>query len=333
MLAIEQLLRLQDGVVSRRQVLDRGADDDDIERLLRRRTWARIHPGVYVEHTGPLTASQREWAAVLLAAPAALTGSSALRRHGVRTGSDRSEDRDVVEVAVDHSRVVAAPPGVRVVRMRGFDTHVQDHLCPPRIRLERVVLDLAASRDEDGAVAVIADACRSRRTTADRLLRALDESTRIRHRVLLRRILADVASGTQSVLEWRYLTRVERPHGLPTARRQRVSREGRTSMYRDVEYPQLGTIVELDGRLGHDLALDRWADLDRDLCAAGANQLTVRLGWQQVLQPCRTAEALALILTRRGWNGALRACSSSCFARDRVDPPAPVAGRSTRSAT
>ncbi|HEX2893331.1 MAG TPA: hypothetical protein VHO29_04930 [Marmoricola sp.] len=42
----------------------------------------------------------------------------------------------------------------------------------------------------------------------------------------------------------------------------------------------------------NDIALDRWADLDRDLDAAGANQLTVRLGWQQVLQPCRTAEAL-----------------------------------------
>lgn len=312
MASIEQLLRLQDGVVSRRQALDCGADDNDIERLLRRRTWARIHPGVYVEHTGPLTESQREWAAVLFAAPAALTGPSALRSHGVRTGSDRSETRAVVEVAVDHSRVVAAPPGIRVVRMRAFEAHVQDHLCPPRIRLERVVLDMAASRDEVGAVAVIADACRSRRTTADRLLRALDESTRMRHRVLLRRILSDVASGTQSVLEWRYLTRVERPHNLPTARRQRVSRPGRTAMYRDVEYPQLRTIVELDGRLGHDLALDRWADLERDLGAAATNQLTVRLGWQQVLQPCRTARAVALVLKGRGWNGALRPCSADC---------------------
>lgn len=65
-------------------------------------------------------------------------------------------------------------------------------------------------------------------------------------------VLEDVATGVYSVLEHRYLTRVERPHGLPTARRQRVVRAGRGPAYRDVEYPTIGLVVELDGRLGHD---------------------------------------------------------------------------------
>jgi hypothetical protein len=330
---IAHVLFVQDGVISRRQVLAHGGDDNDIERLLRGRVWARVHPGVYVEHTGPLTLSQREWAAVLFAAPAALSGWSALSRHGVRTGSDRAGLRGTVEVAVDHGRVIVPPPGVRVVRMRRFRDRVQPHLSPPRIRLEHAVLDAAASTDDLGAVAVIADACGSRRTTPARLLHALDERARMRRRGLLREILVDVAAGTQSVLEWMYLTRVERPHGLPVARRQRAVRAGRASAYRDVEYLEAGTIVELDGRLGHELAADRWADLARDVEAAADGEITVRLGWRQVLDPCRTAGAVAQILVARGWTSTLRPCSEQCPNGMWVGPPAPRAGEPTQSAT
>jgi hypothetical protein len=114
------------------------------------------------------------------------------------------------------------------------------------------------------------------------------------------------------VLEHRYLTRVERPHGLPTAKRQRVVRRGRTVAYRDVEYLLLATVVELDGRLGHEASADRWADLDRDLGAAREGRTTVRLGWGQIADPCRTAAAVTAILRLRGWTGAARSCSSGC---------------------
>jgi hypothetical protein len=330
---IAHVLFAQDGVISRHQFLDHGGNDNDIERLLRRRVWARVHPGVYVEHTGPLTPTQREWAAVLFAAPAALTGWSALSRHGVRSGSDRAEQRTTVEIAVDHGRAIVAPPGVRVVRMRRFDERVQLHLSPPRIRLEHAVLDACASTDELGAVAVVADACRSRLTTPARLLLALEDRPRLRHRALLSRILVDVAAGTHSVLEWMYLTRVERPHRLPVASRQRTVRVGRAAAYRDVEYRETGTIVELDGRLGHELAVDRWADLTRDVEAATGGELTVRLGWRQVLDPCRTAAAVAKILVARGWASRPTPCSDRCPAGSWVGFPASYAGRPTRSAT
>lgn len=330
---IAHVLFAQDGVISRRQVLDRGGDDNDIERLLRRRVWARVHPGVYVEHTGPLTLTQREWAAILFAAPAALSGWSALNRHGVRTGSDRTDVMATVEIAVDHRRVIVAPPGVRIVRMRRFGDRVQPHLSPPRIRLEHAVLDAAASTDELGAVAVVADACRSRRTTPARLLHALEERSRLRHRALLHRILVDVAAGTHSVLEWMYLTRVERPHGLPVARRQRAVGAGRASVYRDVEYSETGTIVELDGRLGHELAVDRWADLARDVEAAADGAVTVRLGWRQILDPCRTAAAMAQILVARGWASTPTPCSDRCPNSSWVGPPASDAGEPTQSPT
>lgn len=49
------LLRQQSGVISRRQALDTGLQHHQIRRLLRRNEWARVHHGVYVNHTGPLT--------------------------------------------------------------------------------------------------------------------------------------------------------------------------------------------------------------------------------------------------------------------------------------
>lgn len=56
---------VQHGVYSRRQLLAAGVTDNDIERMVRRRLFARVRPGIYVDHTGPLTQIQREWAAVL----------------------------------------------------------------------------------------------------------------------------------------------------------------------------------------------------------------------------------------------------------------------------
>lgn len=122
---------------------------------------------------------------------------------------------------------------------------------PPRVRLEDAVLDVASdARDEAAAVAVLADACQSRRTTAGRLWRRLSARPKLPRRKFLSALLVDVASGAYSVLEHRYLTRVERPHGLPTGRRQRVVRTGRGAAYRDVEYEGLGVWSSSTGASG-----------------------------------------------------------------------------------
>jgi hypothetical protein len=84
--------------------------------------------------------------------------------------------------------------------------------------------------------------------------------------------------------------------------------------FRDVEYLAMATVVELDGRLGHKWQRDRWRDLDRDVDSAVDGDLTVRLGWQQVLDPCRTAGLVARLLAARGWTGELRGCSPTCTA-------------------
>ncbi len=98
--SVAVLLDLQCGVISRCQVLEAGGADKDVARCLRRRLWARVHDGVYVNHTGQLTDEQRAWAAVLFYWPAALAGDSALLAHGARTTGRRHHEQDRVEVAI-----------------------------------------------------------------------------------------------------------------------------------------------------------------------------------------------------------------------------------------
>jgi hypothetical protein len=157
------------------------------------------------------------------------------------------------------------------------------------------------------------------------LIAALEELPRLRHRRLLLEILRDVDAGAYSVLERRYLVKVERPHGLPTAERQRRVQQGKNVAFRDVDYVELGTSVELDGRIGHEESTDRWADLDRDLAAVAGGELTLRAGWGQVLEPCRLADVVGRILRERGPVPTLRGCGSGCPVSDLATSPAPGA--------
>ncbi len=308
--SLARTLGQQDGVVSRSQVLSAGGDDVLIERMIRQRRWARVHPGVYIDHTGPLGWDQRAWAAVLYAAPAALSGRSALRAHGVRGHDANGESQ--VEVVVDHRRRVRSVPGERIDRLVGFDRVVQSHLSPPRVTVEYALLRIASTvASEDTAVAALADGCQCRRTTTARLAAELDQTVRIPRRRLLSSVLDDVDAGANSALERRYLNHVERAHGLPRGQRQRRD-AGAGGPFRDVVYPRQAAIVELDGRLGHEWAVERWDDLDRDIDSAATGRLTVRAGWRQVLQPCRLAAGVARILVARGWDDRPRPCGPNC---------------------
>lgn len=328
--AIKAHLRKQHGVISRAQVLGADGDDDLIEQRIRHRVWARAFPGVYVTHTGPLTWRQRAWAAVLYHAPSALAGNSALHVHGLHGQAEG----DPIELVIAHGRRVNDRPGIRTVRARDFAATTQLQRDPPRVRVEHAVLQVASeAATEDRAIAVVADACQRGRTTPARLRAALDEAARISLRPLLEEVLTDVGSGANSALEARYQRDVERAHGLPHADRQQRATDGDRTYYRDAAYTAYGLMVELDGRLGHELSGERWADLDRDLLAAESGSLTVRAGWRQALQPCRLAAAIARLLRARGWTGNPAPCSDGCPLGndDRGDFPADGAGKSPRS--
>ncbi|WP_141014598.1 type IV toxin-antitoxin system AbiEi family antitoxin domain-containing protein [Nocardioides sambongensis] len=310
---IRRLLDRQDGLIGRRQALAAGLTPTAIARLLRRRDWVAVHPGVYVDHNGPLTWTQRAWAAVLACWPSGLDAGSALRAHE-GPGRRTARDDGPIEVVVDHRRRVRAPSGVRVRRTRRLEQAIQWHLSPPRLRYEDAVLALADAGDPLTTVAVLTDAVGGRRTTAARLLERVDEIPWLHQRERLGSVLADAATGTCSVLEHAYLTQVERAHGLPRSLRQAEARDdaGRR-LLRDVLYggerPRWRQVVELDGRAFHTSARQRDRDLERDLDASLTDHPTVRLGYPQVLgRPCLTATKVARLLQRRGWAGEGHPC-------------------------
>ncbi|HET7736774.1 MAG TPA: type IV toxin-antitoxin system AbiEi family antitoxin domain-containing protein [Nocardioidaceae bacterium] len=305
---MDEILQHQAGVISRRQALEAGLEPHDIKRHLRQRHWATVHPGVYVNHTGPLTWLQRAWAAVLFSWPAALCGESALR--AVEGPGRRGRDDRIVHVAVGRHRSRVVPPGVELHRMEHLGERALWNVGPPRLRYEEAVLDVAiGASTEFEAIAVLADAVQGRRTTAVRLRAALAGRPRASRRAWLDAVLEDVAAGTCSVLEHAYLVRVERGHGLPRGRRQS---RGDGPVYRDVEYDG-GLVVELDGRLFHDSARGRDRDFDRDLAAAVDGRDSVRLSWGQVYdRGCITAHRLGRLLQVRGWTGSVRACGPDC---------------------
>ncbi|MGV0811201.1 type IV toxin-antitoxin system AbiEi family antitoxin domain-containing protein [Mycolicibacterium boenickei] len=300
---VVEILHQQDGVISRRQALGAGLREHEVRRLLRRNDWARVHAGVYVDHTGPLTWSQRAWAAVLYAAPAALCDESALGTEALP-----------IHVAVTQHRArLAVPVGVRIHYLANLQARVLWNVGPPRLRYDEAALDVACrAASELDAIAVLANACQSRRTTAQRLLQVLDSRGRVRRRRWLRAVLVDIAEGTCSVLEHGYLVRVERPHGLPRAIRQKRSTSSIGVCYRDAEYGEC-LIVELDGRVYHDSTTRRDADFERDLDAAVDGRSTVRLSYGQVFdRPCQTASKIAQVLRRQGITVAGRPCGPSC---------------------
>lgn len=313
---MDALLRLrhrQAGVLSRAQALALGADAVFVERMLRRREWVRVHDGVYVDHTGPLSQRQREWAALLRYPGSVLSAEAALSAAGLE--GDRRPRR--VELAVQHGRRVARAPGIVVTQLRCFESAALLETSPPRLRVEHAALLVAsAATGEDAVVAVLADVVREGATTTDRLLSALTDHPKLPRRALLREVLADVAEGAQSPLERRYLRDVERAHGLPRGERQvrevvrQVEGEVLRWVVRDVRYRAHRTLVELDGRLGHAAALDRWDDLQRDLDAAVNGDLSLRAGWQQVLHRCRLAAIVAEVLAARGWTGSPHPCAA-----------------------
>ncbi|WP_182920361.1 hypothetical protein [Nocardioides cavernaquae] len=328
---LEDLLDLQDGVVARRQVIDlHGESDATIRRRLRRREWVIIQPGVYLNHTGTPTWRQRAWAATLYAAPSALAGTSALRAADGPGRRDYSDDGPI-RVIVAADRDVRSQPGVEVERRESYASIVHQQLSPPRVRIEHAAIDAAAAAPTDMAsIGVLSDAIRSRRTTAQGMLKAAESRKRLRRRHLIIGVLADTAAGAASVLEIEYLRRVERAHGLPSAQRQIRDVTARTGqsravVNRDAELPELGLIIELDGRIGHSTSAERDAGLERDLDAALTDRSTLRLGWGQAyVRPCSTAAKLAVLLRKLGWQGQMQSCPSCPAVADQLAVQVPT---------
>jgi len=304
-----QLIELQRGVISRRQALDCGLSPDAIDWLIRSKRWQHLRRGVYCVFTGERSREGVLWAALLAAgSEAVLSHQTAAELFGI---TDRQSS--LIHVTIPARRNITPLSGVVVHRSTRVAEARHPSLLPPRTRAEETVLDLVAQAATfDKAFATACAACQRRVITPERLTEAMGRRKKLRWRAELASAIAEVRSGIHSLLEYKYVRDVERPHGIPQARRQaRVVRDGRTS-YLDNLYDDYGLCVELDGREAHPDDR-RWLDIRRANAVAETGVTTLRYGWSDIdRRPCRTAAQVGAVLRSRGWLGSLRRCGPEC---------------------
>ena len=274
------------------------------------RRWQNHLPGVYLTFTGPVPPMSRVWGALLYAGD----GATASLGTAAWLWGLRSDLPVWIDVCVPLGRRVFGQPGLRVASRRHLAVNRHPVHLPARTRVEDTVLDLIDQTPGAGAVvALLTGACQRRRTTAARLAGATRRRRRLRWRGLVGDVLSDVADGVQSPLERRYC-RLERAHGLPTGTsNHREGAPGRRR-YRDVDYEEYLTVVELDGNATHP-SEDRELDRIRDNEVAESDRVTLRYGWASVVAaPCATAAQVGRVLASRGWRGRIRRCGPGCSA-------------------
>jgi hypothetical protein len=222
---------------------------------------------------------------------------------------------DPVAVLIPWDRRARSFPGVIVRRRRNLERHVRRG-SPPTTRIEHTVLDLASdAKSVRDAVGWITRAYQRKLTTPARLELALNSRVRLPRRRLLLALIATVSPGTESPLEHEYDLRVVRAHGLPPAREQHRERTGGRGVRRDRDYRKYGTVVELDGRAGHEDAWDTFRDMDRDNSTQEDGKATLRYGAVDVFgRPCDVARQVGVLLRRGGWVGQLIRCGPHCTA-------------------
>lgn len=282
---------------------------DEISWQLRSGRWQVLQHGVYSIFTGPPAREAALWAAVHRA------GSGAVLSHQTAAELFKLSDQPsaVIHVTIPERRRVSRSPGVVVHRSSRLEQAVHPSLQPPRTRIEETVLDLIElAATFDSAFGVACAACQRRLTTPARILDAMSQRVKLRWRADLAAALQEISSGTHSVLEYRYVHRVERPHGLPAAARQaRVGVDGR-NRFLDNLYRDYSLCVELDGKQAHPDD-QRWLDQQRANAITAQGVTMLRYGWIEVdRRPCETAAQIARTLRGLGWPGPVRACRPDC---------------------
>jgi hypothetical protein len=269
--------------------------------------WQRLQRGVYATFSGEPLRETVLWAALLRAGPGAvLSHQTAAERHGLI-----DEPSPVIVITVPASRSPARTPipGVVIHRSDAIVRTRHPAMLPPCTRVEDTVLDLIqVAPTFDDAYAWICRAIGRRRTTTDRIQLAMTARKRMRWRQEIALALGDAADGALSVLEYRYVHRVERPHRLPAARRQARVRHSTGNRYLDNIYDEYGACVELDGTAAHP-ADEQWRDKRRDNVNTISGLVTLRLGLLDLGdRRCETAMGVATVLRRHGWTGSPHPC-------------------------
>ena len=261
----QSLITRQSGVLSCSQAASNELDPARLKSRLRYGDWQRLQRGVYASHTGTPSRNAELWGALLRCGDdAVLSHYTAAEQHGLLKGQSQSI-HVAVPARLDPARY-GKIPGVVIHRSDAIVGTCHPAMIPRCTRIEDTVLDIL--KITGGFDAKYNWACKAigdRRTTADRILAKLAERKRYPGRRDVQLILGFASEGIMSWLELQWVDGVERPHRLPSAKRQvRVAQET-GNKYLDNLYEDYRLCVELDGRAAHpeseqgrDKQRDRW---------------------------------------------------------------------------
>lgn len=281
----------QHGVVSRRQLLERGLSERGIEHRLAR---GRLHPvmrGVYAVGR-PELSRKGEWMAGILCcrAAAALSHRSAAALWGIG-----AETEPVVEISL---RASTGPrrPNLRVHRRSGLrpeEIVVREGI--PVTSLVRTFMDLALTLPTGELEAMIAAADKRDLIDPETLRRRLAEQPSRRGVGPLKEAIdRRTFRLTDSELERRFLRIVARARVPLPLTQQRVNG------YRvDFFWPDLGLVVETDGLRYHRTPAQQSRDQRRDQTHTAAGLTPLRFSHAQVHREPRQVAAILRLTAER----------------------------------
>lgn len=298
-------------VVTRAQLTEIGVSVKWIRRQVDTGLWRRAYPGVYITHTGHLAWMTRMTAALAYAGHGAALSHSTAVDWWFETESTRERHiSNLIELSVPAERRLVRRAGLRLHRRRVMPPCWSGILTVTEPE-ETVVDQLRRLEKVDDVVGLLTKATRTLDPVDIR--RALAGRARVRHRALAADILAVVAEGVESPLEFRYHRDVESAHGLPRSELQLRERLEGSWIRADCRYRAFRVRVELDGHLAHPggrTARDTWRD---NAALLETSELTLRYRWSHVVgDPCRTAAQVSVALRKGGWQGRVTRCGPTC---------------------
>lgn len=286
--AVARLASLQQGVVTRRQLLAVGVGRRAIEGRLRGGRLHSLHRGVYVVGHTALAPLTRETAALLACGPhAVLSHHSAAP---VWWALDHDEHRPGEVTITRGARRSRSDVRVHESSLHPADIKVRHRL--PVTSAERTLIDVARDVEPSWLERTIEDGRRRGLLTRKSLLRALERAGPKTGVGVVKQVLRTEGGPafTRSEAEAR-LTRLLRKAGLP-----QPEHNVRVAGYEvDFLWREPGLVVEVDGYAFH---ADRAAfrrDRARDAELQAVGYRVVRLTWQQVTNEREAVAALLAV--------------------------------------
>lgn len=267
--AVDQLVALRDGVVTRKELLALGMPSTSLQaRTGPDGPWQRLMPGVVLTFSGTPTLRQRLDAALLYAGEGAmLTGVCALARIGVRNVPENYD----LHVLVVHDRRRLSTDAVIIERSRRLPRpRLIDSLpCAP---IARACVDAARRmRDRRAVRALIAEVVQ-RGLASVRQLASEIHDAQIRGTALPRGVVREVSAGVRSVAEAEVRDTL-RKAGIrePVWNQDLFDASGKWLARPDATWLDIGVVLEIDSLEWHlsPAAYQQTQDRHRRMTAAG----------------------------------------------------------------